>query len=444
MAEIVNMPKLGFDMAEGTLVRWVIAEGEAVEKGAVLAEIETDKATVEVESPYSGNLRQQLVEEGAVVPINTPIAVIASVDEQIDLKELLGEAAPAEAKPAPAPSPETTEERPERAQQGEPARPTPAVAAEVQSVEAAPGDGQLPGGVRASPLARKMAEEQGLDLRHIKGSGPRGRITRADVEAALRAPRLAPPEPRPAPAGVAAPPAFAPAWQPRADQNVPLSRLRGAIGRRMAGAKQQIPHFYVTHEYDMAKVMRLRAELNGLLPEGEKISVNDFIVKAAALTLTEFPNLNAALDEANNQVIQYGHINIGVAVAVENGLLTVVCRDPDQKSLRQIAWEVRGMVGRVREGKMKPEEIEGSTFTTSNLGMYDVDEFIAIINPPEAAILAVGAVREVPVVQAGEIRPGMRMKATISVDHRVSDGAEAARFMQAMAKYLEEPLNLML
>jgi pyruvate dehydrogenase E2 component (dihydrolipoamide acetyltransferase) len=174
------------------------------------------------------------------------------------------------------------------------------------------------------------------------------------------------------------------------------------------------------------------------------ISVNDFIVKASALTLREFPNLNAALDEKNNQVIQYGHINISVAVSVENGLLTVVCRDADQKPLRQISSEVRSMASRVREGKVKPEDIEGSTFSTSNLGMFDVEEFISIINPPDAGILAIGSVREVPVVEKGEIKPGMRMKATISVDHRVSDGAEAARFMQAMAKYLEEPLNLVI
>jgi pyruvate dehydrogenase E2 component (dihydrolipoamide acetyltransferase) len=210
----------------------------------------------------------------------------------------------------------------------------------------------------------------------------------------------------------------------------------------MAEAKQQAPHFYVTHEYDLAALMELRKQVNGLLPEDQKVSVNDFIIKAAALALRQFPNLNASLQ--GDQVVQHGQVNIGVAVAVESGLLTVVCRDADQKPLRQIAVEVRAMAGRAREGKVRPEDIEGSTFSVSNLGMFDVEHFIAIINPPEAAILAVGSVREVPVVKDGAVQPGLRMKATISVDHRVSDGAEAARFLQALAPYLERPLSLLL
>jgi pyruvate dehydrogenase E2 component (dihydrolipoamide acetyltransferase) len=210
----------------------------------------------------------------------------------------------------------------------------------------------------------------------------------------------------------------------------------------MVQAKQTVPHFYVTHEYDVEALIQLRAQINILLPEEEKVSVNDFVIKAAALTLREYPNLNAAVNEGKSEVIQYGHVNIGVAVAVENGLLTVVCRDADLKSLRQIAGELRGLVRRAREGKVKPEDIEGSTFSVSNLGMFAVDNFLAIINPPEAAILAVGSAQEVPVIKNGEIKAGIKMKATISVDHRVSDGAEAARFMQALEKYLEEPLRL--
>jgi pyruvate dehydrogenase E2 component (dihydrolipoamide acetyltransferase) len=209
----------------------------------------------------------------------------------------------------------------------------------------------------------------------------------------------------------------------------------------MVEAKQQVPHFYVTHEYRMEAVMEMRKQINDMLPEGEKLSVNDFLVKAVALALREYPNLNASLD--GDKVIHHGAVNVGNAVAVENGLLTVVSKNADQKSLRQISIEVREMAGRVREGKVKSEDIEGSTFSISNLGMFDVEHFIAIINPPEAAILAVGSAQEVPVVEDGEIKPGWRMKATISVDHRVSDGAEAAKFMQALAKYLEEPLRLM-
>jgi pyruvate dehydrogenase E2 component (dihydrolipoamide acetyltransferase) len=233
-------------------------------------------------------------------------------------------------------------------------------------------------------------------------------------------------------------------FEKRQDEVVPLSRLRAAIGRRLVEAKQQVPHFYVTHEYDMGAAMALRKQINALLPEDQRVSVNDFIVRAAALALRVFPNLNASIDLANNQIVRHGQINVGVAVAVENGLLTVVCKDTDQKTLRYIAVEVRGLAGRAREGKVRPDDIEGSTFSISNLGMFDVDEFIAIINPPEAAILAIGSVREVPVAVDGEIKIGLRMKATISVDHRVSDGAEAARFMQELAKYLEEPVRLMI
>jgi pyruvate dehydrogenase E2 component (dihydrolipoamide acetyltransferase) len=222
---------------------------------------------------------------------------------------------------------------------------------------------------------------------------------------------------------------------------VPLNRLRAAIGRRMVEAKQQVPHFYVTHEYDVAALLDLRKQVNALLPDEEKVSLNDFIIKATALALRQFPNLNASLKV--DQIVRHGAVNIGVAVAVEGGLLTVVCRDADRKPLRQIGVEVRTMAGRAREGKVRPEDIEGSTFSISNLGMFDVEQFTAIINPPEAAILAVSSAMEIPVIKDGQILPGWRMKATISVDHRVSDGAEAARFMQALSAYIEQPLRLL-
>jgi pyruvate dehydrogenase E2 component (dihydrolipoamide acetyltransferase) len=252
---------------------------------------------------------------------------------------------------------------------------------------------------------------------------------------------------------VAAPPASAAAARPAdialalpagAERRVPLTRLRSIIARRMVEAVQQAPHFFVTHEYDMARVMELRQQINAMLPEGEKMSVNDFILRAAALALREFPNLNASLDLQKDEIVQHGQINLGVAVALDSGLLTVVCRNADQKSLRQISTEVREMVNRAREGKVKPGDIEGSTFSVSNLGMFDVEQFTAIINPPEAAILAVGSVRQTPVVVGGEIRPGTRMKATLSVDHRVSDGAEGAKFLQSMARTLEQPLYLLI
>lgn len=426
MADIVIMPKLGFDMAEGTLVRWVIGEGSEVTKGAVLAEIETDKATVEVESTFSGVVVRHLVRQGEIVPVNTPIAVIAAEGEKVDFQALgIGEeqAAPpaGAAEPASQPAPE------------KPEAPVPAVPEPAEEGV----DGRLPGGIKASPLARRVAEERGVDLQLVKGSGPGGRIVKSDIEAYTPIAEAAPA------AAVAKPlPVSTLGGEVYPDTFIPLSRLRAAIGRRLVEVKQQVPHFYITHEYDMAAVMKLRKQVNAMLPEDQRISVNDFIVKAAALALRAFPNLNASLDLANNQIVQYGQVNIGVAVAVDNGLLTVVCRDTDRKPLRQIAVEVREMAARARENKVRSDDIEGSTFSVSNLGMFDVDDFIAIINPPEAAILAIGSVREIPIVVNGELGVGQRMKVTISVDHRVSDGAEAARFMQELALYLEEPLRL--
>ena len=430
MAEIVTMPKLGFDMAEGTLVRWVVQEGEQVAKGAILAEIETDKATVEVESIYEGVVARHLVQEGDIVPVNTPIAVVSAQGEEIDYKALLGEDGE---KGVPPVEEAAVSEETETATARERAVPQPEV------------DTQLPSGLRASPLARRIAHEEGIDLMQVIGSGPSGRITKKDVQAFLESP---PVEAAvavgvvEAPEKAALPPMiFAPEAPPPADKVVPLNRLRAAIGRRMTEVKQQAPHFYVTYEYDMAALMALRSEVNSLLPEGEKISVNDYVVKAVALTLREYPNLNASLK--GNEILQHGQVNVGVAVAVEGGLLTVVCHDTDRKPLRLISSEVRAMAARAREGKVRPDDIQGSTFSVSNLGMFNVEHFIAIINPPEAAILAVGAVQEVPVVRGGQIIPGMRMKATISVDHRVSDGAEAARFMRSLQRYLEEPLRLL-
>lgn len=418
MAEVVSMPKLGFDMAEGVLVKWVIAEGEQVERGQILAEIETDKATVEVESAFSGVVHNHLAGEGDILPVGVPIAVIGEEGEEIDLSALVGDVEISDGE-SPA---EETESPPE-------------VASDATS-EVSPVGGQFPGGVKASPVARRMAADRGIDLGRITGSGPGGRITKKDVETYQE----------PADSGqpsIGSTPVFTPLAAPAADETVQLSRLRQAIGRRMVEAKQQLPHFYVTAEYDMAAVMAQRKEINAMLADtGEKLSVNDFIVKAVALALREYPNLNASLQ--GGSVLRHGEVNVGVAVAVEGGLLTIVNRDADRKSLRQISLETKAMVGRAREGKVRPDDIEGSTFSVSNLGMFDVEHFIAIINPPEAAILAVGSVKEIPVVENGEIKPGLRMKATVSVDHRVSDGAEAAQFMQALKRYLEEPLRLMI
>jgi len=427
MAEIITMPKLGFDMAEGTLIRWVILEEEPVAKGAILAEIETDKATVEVESTHSGVLKAHLVPEGEIVPVNTPIAVVADPGEEVDLGELIGDLKPSEEiKSDSAPV--------EKIDTGE--------APQIIELE---DSAELPGGVRASPLARRLASEAGLDLSQIKGRGPRGRIMKSDIEEAL-ADHSAPSQPvlaeTPTSTISLSPFSLSVGTPAAEDEVIPLNRLRAAIGRRMVVAKQQLPHFYVTHEYDVGELIALRKQVNSLIPPEQKLSVNDFILKATALALRQFPNLNASLDD--NQIIHHGSVNIGVAVAVEGGLMTVVCHDTDRKAIRQIASEVRAMAERARDGKVRPTDIEGSTFSVSNLGMFEVEEFIAIINPPEAAILAVGSAKQVPVILDDEITTGWRMKTTISVDHRVSDGAEAARFLQALADYLENPLSLLL
>ncbi len=411
MAETISMPKLGFDMAEGLLVRWVKQVGENINKGDVLAEIETDKATVEVESSASGVVLSHIVEQGSIVPVNAPIAVVGAAGEKVDA-------------PAATPKPEAkAEEKP-----AAPTQPTAAPSAQAPAPATS-------GPVKASPLARKVAKDNGINLASVQGTGPGGRVTRKDVEAALAGGQ---------PSAVSRPSAqvsSTPVVISHDDTVIQTTKLRQAIGRRLVESKQTIPHFYVTHEYKMEALMDMRKQINAYLPENEKVSVNDFIIKAAALTLRQFPNLNATIK--GNEIIQFGHVNVSVAVTVPGGLMTVVVKDADAKSLRQISGEIKAMAGRARDGKVKPEDVDGSTFSTSNLGMYDVEEFIAIVNPPEAAILAIGSAKETPVVVNGEIKIGSRMKATISIDHRVSDGAEAAQFMQKMAEFLENPVRML-
>lgn len=433
MAETIQMPKLGFDMAEGTLVRWVKKVGDPINKGDVVAEIETDKATIEIETTASGTILKHLVNEGDVVPVGADIALVGEPGEAAE------GAAPA-AKPAPEAAPEPA---PAEAPAAPPAQP--AVAVQVKA-----GDGRLPGGVKASPLARRIAKDKGLDLSQIPGSGPGGRIVRRDVEsftpvqAPPALPKAAPVPAAPPAAGPVAPPSFGPLPAGPDVEAVPTSKLRARIGRRMVEAKQQVPHFYVTTEMDVEALLNLRQQLNASLEEGAaKISVNDMIVKATALTLRKFPNLNSHF--YGDQIVRHKRIHIGIAVALEDGLINVVARDADRTALGTMAAQNKDMVARAREGKVKPEDIEGATFTISNLGPYEVDQFIAIINPPEAGILAVGAAKQVPVVRPdGTIGVGWRMKVTISVDHRISDGAEAARFLQEMKKLIENPMSLLI
>ena len=408
MAETISMPKLGFDMAEGLLVRWVKQVGETINKGDVLAEIDTDKATVEVESSASGVVLQLIVDQGTMVPVNAPIAVVGQAGEVVSEQKAESGKPKADEKPAPQTQP-TVDSVPQA----------------VASTDGAP--------VKASPLAKKVARDQKVDLSKVQGTGPGGRIVRKDIEAALSSGQ-------PKTGNVTSLPTthYSPTTE---DKVVPTTKLRQAIGRRLVESKTTIPHFYVTHEFKMDALMDMRKQVNAYLPDNEKVSVNDFILKGVALSLRQFPNLNATLK--GTDIIQFGHVNVGVAVTVPGGLMTVVVKDTDQKTLRQISGEVKAMAARAREGKVKPEDVDGSTFSTSNLGMYDVEEFIAIVNPPEAGILAISSAREVPVVENGELKVGWRMKATISVDHRISDGAEAAQFMQALAGFLENPVRML-
>jgi pyruvate dehydrogenase E2 component (dihydrolipoamide acetyltransferase) len=420
MPELVRMPKLGFDMAEGTLIRKLKQAGDAVSKGDVLAEIETDKAMVEIEAPADGAVKGWLVEEGQAVPVGALMAVIAAPAEVVDLGALRA-GGPAEARRTP------------------PAGAAPA-AATPSPASATP----LPapsGPIFASPLARNMAAQADLDLRQIQGSGPRGRVVRKDVEAYLHG--QPPTLPLPQTSARQAPPPAVPAAAPApGDQAVPLTRLRQAIARRMVESNQAVPPFYVTTQIDMDPAMALRRQLNELLPEAGKISVNDLIIKAAALTLRQFPNINATF--AGDKIVRRGHVNIGVAVGIEGGLLTVVVKDADQKPLGTIAAEAKALISRARSGKVQAADIEDSTFSISNLGMYQVTHFIAIVNPPEAAVLATGQVQSVPVVKAGAVVPGLLMETTLSADHRVTDGVEAAQFIQAFRQTLDAPLRLLI
>jgi pyruvate dehydrogenase E2 component (dihydrolipoyllysine-residue acetyltransferase) len=418
VAELISMPKLGFDMAEGLLQEWLKKTGDEVTQGETLAVIETDKASVEVPAFRSGVLLKILVEAGTSVPIGAPIAVVGSAGETVDLAALgLAETVPAPVAPAVRAIPA--------------ASPPPEAAAEAVAVE----EGRL----FTSPVAARMAAELGIDLRQVAGSGPGGRIIKRDIETYLKEREKAPAKAAPAP------PIPTPSFEPGLEGYTaePLSPMRQTIGRRMAESKQQAPHFYITIEVDMAAAMELRAGLNAVLPEDGKVSVNDLVIKASAIALRQFPKINASF--AGNEIRVQNPVHVGIAVARETGLLTVVVRDCDLKTPPQIAREARELVGRAREGRMKPDDMLGGTFTISNLGMFDVEDFCAIINPPQAAILAVGAVKRAPVVDAdGALSVGTRMKMTISADHRVTDGAEAARFLQAVKAALEQPMRLML
>lgn len=419
MAEVVKMPMLGATMQEGTFVNWTKDIGQRVQAGEVIAEVEADKATIEIESPFSGVLVEKLVSAGDVVSVGMPLAHIETAN---------GDAVPAAQPVAVTESASHASEAPSK----------PAATAPVATAAPADLDPNLPDGVRASPLARRIARERGIDLHAVRGTGPNGRITKADVERFV--PTAVPQAAETPSAPTKAPQRALPSGEGIVHE--PVSRMRQRIAARTVESKTTIPHFYLTSEVDMAAALTLRKQINEGLADDEKVTVNDLIVKAVALALRKFPNLNSHF--YGDTLVRYQYINIGIAVALpEGGLVNVVARNADQLSISQLAKRNKAMFANVREGKIKPEDIEGATFTVSNLGAYEVEHFQAIISPPEAAILAVGAVKQVPVVVNGEITVGTRMKLSLSVDHRVSDGAEGALFLKALRELLENPMRLL-
>ena len=437
MAEFIVMPKMGFDMREGEFNGWLKEIGDEVTKGEVVAEIESDKATLELETQVSGVLLATLVSTGDIVEVGSNVAIVGEADEDISglLDDEGGSAKKSEAASAESESDSDSEAKAESADASAP-EPTGTTATANE---------EFPDGVKATPVARRIAQDKGVDLLNVSFEGDR--IRKADVEAHLAAGSPAPAKDEKKEKAASAPAQKmvverTPVQVGEDDTAVPASKLRQAIARRMVESKTTVPHFQVTMEIDMAPVLALREQLNEMLAEeGVKVSINDILVKAAGITLVDFPMINASF--GGDQIIQHKRINVGSAVATPNGLLTVVQKDTDKSTLGQIAKDNRAMIKRARDGKISPDDVSGSTFTLSNLGVYGVDSFTAIINPPEAAILAIGGIIEKPVVVKGKVKIGQRMKVTISADHRVTDGAEAAEFLVRYKELIENPMRLL-
>lgn len=440
MAEVIRMPRMSDTMEEGNIVGWMKNVGDAVESGDLLAEIETDKATMEFESLWDGHLLHIAVKEGAV-PVESVIAVIGEEGE--DWKAAIA-------------AEEGGNDKAASNGQAEKEEATAPAKEEKETVEAAApvaanDDGDR---VKASPLARSMAKESGVDIAKISASGPQGRVIKKDVEDFLK--NGAAPAAAPAPAATPAPaaPATAPATEEPAKPNVPafnfaggddaytdepVSQMRKVIARRLGESKFSAPHFYLTVEINMAKVMKLRTRLNEVAPT--KISFNDLVVKAAAVALREHPTINSSW--MGDKIRQNQNVNIGVAVAVPDGLLVPVIRFADMKTLSQINVEVRDLAGKAKKKKLQPQEMSGNTFTISNLGMFGIEEFTAIINPPDACIMAVGGIIDKAIIKNGKVKPGKMMKVTLSCDHRVVDGASGAKFLNTFKGILEDPIRLL-
>ena len=421
MATNVVMPQMGYDMREGTVVRWYKQEGETVDRGEVIADIETDKATVEFEAYTGGVIGRIVAQEGVAVPVGNLIAIITEPGE--DVPEAA--AAPAASAPAPAAAPAA------------PAAPAPTPAPEPAPA-ATPAPASSDGQVRASPIARRLARERGIDLSAVTGTGPNGRITERDIESYQ--PGAAEPAPAAAPAPAPAP-AAAPAAAPD-DSRIELSRMRQTIARVTSDSKSTAPHFYVTAEIDMGKAMAMRRDVNDASDPENRVSVNDLMVKACAIALGNHPKFNSFFRGDYLEV--HGAMNIGIAIALDTGLILPGVSNCENKSLVQIAAATKDLISRANSGTLRNEEYSSTTFSISNMGMFDVESFTAIIYPPHAAILAVGSVKQVPVVRDGELTVGTMMKATLSTDHRVADGAEAAQFLMDIKRVLENPVSLLL
>jgi pyruvate dehydrogenase E2 component (dihydrolipoamide acetyltransferase) len=446
----ILMPALSPTMTEGTLAKWHVKEGDEVTSGDVIAEIETDKATMEVEAVDEGTVGKLMVAEGAEgVPVNQVIAVLLEEGEDAGAIDTSAAAAPppkAEEAAAPAAAEPAAAPAPKAAPASEAAQPSAAPAAPSPRVNGAR--------VFASPLARRMAAQAGLDLARIDGSGPHGRVVKRDVEAALAggAPAAAA-APATAPAVAAAPTApvsAGPGAKQMADllgmayRLEPASKMRKTIARRLTEAKQTVPHFYLTVDCQIDALLDLRKQLNarGAGTGDYKLSVNDFVIRAVALALKQVPAANASWDEEG--MLFYEKADVSVAVATPNGLITPVVRDAGGKGLAEISSEMRDLAARARDGKLKPEEYQGGGFSVSNLGMYGIKDFAAIINPPQGCILAVGAGEQRPVVANGALAVATVMSCTLSVDHRVVDGAVGAEFLAAFKRLIEDPLTMLL
>jgi len=424
MAIIIDMPKLSDTMQEGVIAKWNVKEGDTVASGDIIAEVETDKATMDVEVYDAGTVLKIMAKQGESVALGGIMAIIGKPGE--DISALLGGAAPA-AKASATPDKPVAESSAPVATAPSSTSFDPILGNLASTAASTVGTSRI----KASPLARKIADEQGIDLSRVQGSGPEGRIVKRDVASgqAAMAPKSAP---------VAATSVFtAPS---AADEDIRITQMRKTIARRLAESKFTSPHFYETIDIDMKQAIVAREQLNAI--SDVKLSFNDMVVKACAVALRRHPKVNASWLE---DIIRInGSVHIAVAVAIEDGLLTPVIRHADQKGLRQISLETKDLATKARDKKLQPEDWEGSTFTISNLGMFGIEEFTAIINPPNAAILAVGAIRDVPVVENGLVVPGKRMKVTLSSDHRVVDGATVAQFLSTLKQLLEHPSSMLL